>query len=213
MKYIILIALFLLNLNALNVYAADTDIISGYYDMSLAIAYDKESKKISGYYEDFSGWDNSTNSPRFDYSFYLEGIYEGSNLIKIRGWYPQEDLSDEDIISGILKLSDKKDKLYIKLDEDSESYLNIQYFIDKFVEFELDSNGKEWKEIRFVKSEKTHFYSKADEQYKMNSYVIRNDVLKVIKRKFDWSYIEYKNRDSGEIYKAWVKNSDLYNFE
>ncbi len=215
MKYIIFIALLLLNFNTSNVYAdADnTEIVSGYYDMSLVIAYNKKSRKISGYYEDFSGWDNSTNRPRFECSFYLEGIYEGSDLIKIRSWYPQEDLNDEDIISGVLKLSDQKDKLYIKLDGEHGACSNVQNFTDGFVGFELEGHGRDWKDIRFVKSEKTYFYSKPSKQYKADSYVIRNDVLKVIKRKYDWSYIEYMNKYSGRIYRAWVKNDDLYDFE
>ncbi len=183
--------------------------ISGIYDYgSLIIAYNKENGLVSGYYENHTGWDERTNSSRFACIFYFEGERaSNSNLIRIKSWYPDE-FPSEGSIYGDFKISDDG-KLLIKLDEDHGGCGNVQHFSGEFVDFSLEEL-KDWIAIRFVKSDKAHFYKNPNEKDVMKAYVIRGDVLKVLKIEGEWLYIEYHNLDSGKISKAWVKDGDLY---
>jgi hypothetical protein len=47
-------------------------LISGDYGSGLKLAYDSAGKKLTGYFEDYSGLD-AQNNPMFSCIFYLEG--------------------------------------------------------------------------------------------------------------------------------------------
>jgi len=51
--------------------------ISGDYDIGLRLSYDSATKKVTGYFEDYTGMDETTHNPRFSCIFYIEGTATG----------------------------------------------------------------------------------------------------------------------------------------
>jgi len=170
--------------------------IPGTYDEALVIAYDNKTDKISGYYENFSGWNERSGMPRFMCTFYLQGKPEADRPINIKTWYPGNP-DPEAVISGTLKISADNKNLIIKLNKEHGGCWNVQHFTDSPVSFSL-AKKKNWIGIRVARSKKTYFYRQPDAQTRRRAYVINGDVLKVIKNNTDWLYIEYLNINSGK---------------
>ncbi len=55
-----------------------------YSDNSLLIGVDKKENTVSGYYNNYSGWDEISNRPRFSCIFYLKGALTSGNIYKIK---------------------------------------------------------------------------------------------------------------------------------
>jgi hypothetical protein len=56
-------------------------IISGDYAAGLALSYDSTNKRVTGYFENYTGIDEQTNNPRFSCIFYIEGTVTGQKFI------------------------------------------------------------------------------------------------------------------------------------
>ncbi len=108
---------------------------SGIYSDVLRLAYDAEQKKLTGYYENYTGWDAKTNSPQFSCTFYFvaRDIYDSP--VKIKTWPPGSKISD--LIEGLLHWSDDQENLTIRLEEDHGGCWNVQHFSDESVSFKL----------------------------------------------------------------------------
>ena len=75
---------------------------SGQYG-ALQLAYDIENKLITGYYEDYTGWDANTESPRCSCTFYLEGkVFNGK--VEINTYQPGYKLFHEN--KGVIEIID-----------------------------------------------------------------------------------------------------------
>lgn len=180
--------------------------VSGVYDEGLIIAYDNKTNKISGYYENHTGWDNHRSTSRFSCIFYLQGKSGADKFIKIKTWYPD---NPESVIFGVLKISDEKNKLSIKLNKEHGGCWNVQHFTDSTVNFDL-TDRKNWLEIRIIRAERSYFYRKPDIKTRSTAYVINGDVIKVIKNKPEWTYVEYQNYNTGKITQGWIKTDSLF---
>ena len=73
---------------------------SGEYDSVLKLAYDSTTKKLTGYYENYSGLDEATGNPKFSCIFYIQGTITGS-LFAVDTYYHAD------------KSIDKKQKSYL----------------------------------------------------------------------------------------------------
>lgn len=61
---------------------------SGEYEFGLKLAFNKETKILSGYFENHTGWDEQTNTPKFSCIFYIKGV-ANKNKFKILTYYPE----------------------------------------------------------------------------------------------------------------------------
>jgi len=182
---------------------------TGIYDEGLIIVFDPIDSVISGYYENYSGWNESSSSPKFSCTFYFSGKVGSELGINIKSWYPGNP-DVKSIINGDLKLSDDLKSLSIRLESEHGGCWNVQHFADgEFVPFYFTKNTK-WKDIRVVKSEKTYFHKEANDSSKRKAYVISGDVLKVVKVQNEWLLVEYKNNISDKGTSGWVKAGDLF---
>ena len=66
---------------------ASGQIKSGEYDSDLRLAYNPSSGLITGVYENYSGYDESTGGPMFSCIFYIHGLME-DNVSTIETYYP-----------------------------------------------------------------------------------------------------------------------------
>lgn len=175
-------------------------ITSGDYGAALQIAYDAKTNKLTGYYENYTGWHEQTNSPRFSCIFYIEGSVT-ANQFKIKTYSPKY---TTDIIVGDVEIINSKN-VSIKLPEEHGGCWNVEHFADEPVKFELTKNST-WIQIRYVTTEKTYFYSEKSEAKKGKAYLIKNDILFVDKIDGTWAYCSYIGK---KITKGWIKTADL----
>lgn len=174
---------------------------SGEYDNSLRMAYDSESKKITGYYENYTGWDEETKAPRFSCVFYIEGTFVNKKAI-IKTYYPID--KNEDTNEGHLEIVNNK-TIYIVLPEEHGGCWNVQHFADKPDKFELVKQFN-WIQIRYVDTNKSYFHKEKSDAKKQKPYVIKGDIVYVEKIEGDWALCSYFGKKTT---KGWLKVTNL----
>ncbi len=175
-------------------------IISGEYDSGLKLAFDKKTNMLTGYFENYTGFDEETGSPKFSCIFYLQGTITGSQF-KVYTYYPND---TSDSIKGNIQLISDKD-VSIKLFEEHGGCWNVQHFADEQVKFSLEKQIA-WTQIRFITTEKTYFYSDKSLATKQKSYLVKNDFVCIVKIEDDWAYCTYYGKT---IKEGWIKTADL----
>ena len=174
---------------------------SGEYDNGLRLAYDNNSKKITGYFESYTGWDDETKTSRFSCIFYIEGNIIGQKAL-IKTYYPED--KNEDTIEGYLEITNNT-TVNIKLPEEHGGCWNVQHFADKPEKFELEKNSN-WIQIRYVNANKSYFYKEKSSEKKLKSYLIKGDIVFIEKLESEWAFCSYFGKKTT---KAWLKVSDL----
>jgi len=175
-------------------------LVSGEYDFGLRLAYDSTTNKLTGYFENYTGWDEELRSPRFSCIFYMEGTV-AHNQFAVDTYYPNDTL---DIIHGNMQLIDNT-TVMIKLMDDHGGCWNVQHFAKEPVKFSLEKPIL-WTQIRFVTTNKSYFYTDRSKVKKLKSYLIKNDFVCVEKIQDDWAYCTFYGNS---ITKGWIWLADL----
>ncbi len=173
---------------------------SGEYDSVLKLAYDSTTKKLTGYYENYSGLDEATGNPKFSCIFYIQGTITGS-LFAVDTYYPN---NTSDLIKGNIQIFNNK-TAGIKLHEEHGGCWNVQHFADEQVKFSLERQIT-WTQIRFITIDKTYFYADKSIDKKQKSYLIKNDFVCIDKIEDEWAHCTYYGK---KITKGWIKTADL----
>ena len=174
---------------------------SGEYEFGLKLAFDNKTKKLTGYFENYTGWDDETNNPKFSCIFYIEGLVT-KNKFEVLTYYP-EDKSVDSINGQIEIINDTIIK--IKLPNEHGGCWNVQHFADEPVLFDIEKKAK-WTQIKYVVKDKTYFYSEKSETKKQKDYLVKNDFVCIDKTDGDWSYCTFYGK---RITKGWIKSVDL----
>lgn len=177
-------------------------IVSGVYDSGLYLAYDNDTKKLTGYFENYTGWNHEYNYPRFSCIFYLSGLANSTNIDLIT-YYPNDTL---DHINGKI-LVHNPTKIGIRLKEEHGGCWNVQHFADTNILFNL-VEAAPWTAISFVTGKKAYFHTGPSSNSRQKSYVVQNDFVCVEKKTDGWVYATYFGKS---ITKGWLKASDLNN--
>ena len=165
-----------------------------YDDGLLSIAVNDD--VVTGFYENYTGWDEKLQAPRFSCLVFFVGRIESSE-IEIASSHTK----------GTIEVL-KEDRIKINIEEEPGGCWNVEPgFDEEGVVFEL-TEGKEWKSIRIVSNEKAYFYNNPDEKEQGKSYIVKGDVLRVFELEEDWVRGEYYG--SQGITTGWIKESDLY---
>ncbi len=191
----LIILLFLLNISSGQIVA------TGEYDPGLKLAYDNTTKKLTGYFEDHSGWDEETNSPRFSCVFYIEGEIE-DNIFKIKTCFPED--KSEDIIYGTLEVMINRN-IKINLPEEHGGCWNVRHFANEQCIFSLVREIA-WTTIRFINTDKAYFYAEKAIDEKQESYLVKRDFVCIDKIEDDWAYCTFYGKT---ITKGWIRTADL----
>ena len=172
---------------------------------SVMIGVDNDGK-LTGYYENHTGWDNRYNAPKYSCLFYISGTRRGDRY-QISTWYP----GDSEYIEGSLKfIGDRNNPMIrLKLDGEHGGCWNVAPLLKEGegVEYNLTKRGN-WNSIRVVSADKAFFYSSPNSRNKRKAYVIKNDVLRVLKTRAGWVKAEFGN--GRRITRGWIKSSDLF---
>jgi hypothetical protein len=170
---------------------------SGEYEHGLKLAYNSSNGLITGIYEEYSGYDETTGNPRFSCVFYIHGFLN-NNVASIETYYPLE--KSDDLIAGEIELVNENE-ISIKLDDKHGGCWNVWDFTSDFTNFKLEAN-KDWLVIRFIVLEKTYFYKEKQEDTKRKAYLIEGDIVFIDKIENDWIHCSYYGKT---ITKGWMK--------
>ncbi len=196
--------LFLLGLIFFNIKTSYSQrIFSGNYDAGLLLAYDSISNKVTGYYENYSGFGSENSSPKFSCLFYIEGVVSGSQF-EVLTYCPND---KTDSIMGELQIINNT-TLSLKLKEDHGGCWNVQHFSEEKVMFSLVKQNP-WIQVRYVTSDKTYFYADKSTSKKSKTYIIKNDFVCIDRIEGDWVHATFVGKKTR---KGWIKSSDLNKF-
>ena len=197
MKYILTISF----LSLISSHLFCQDLLSGEYDFGMNIAFDKQNSKVTGYFENYSGWDEETKSPRFSCIFYIEGKVD-SSIVTIDTYYPGD--KTEDKIIGSLKI-ESDCSLSIMLPVEHGGCWNVYHFVDSYTKFDL-LHSNDFIQIRFVTSPKAFFYTDTLNDEKSKSYVIKNDFLYITEIQGEWAFCTFSGKKTTS---GWIKLEEL----
>ena len=173
---------------------------SGAYQ-EMNIAYDQANKIITGFYENYTGYDEATRQPRFSCIFYLLGKITADS-IKVRSFFPGDDSAD--IIDGqLIVLNSGMFKIHLQ--EEHGGCWNVEHFAGEPAEFRLDRPNN-WIQIRFANKSKVYFYADKSEARKQKAYIIKGNVVYIEKIDGEWAWGSYIDKN---VTKGWLKLSDL----
>ena len=172
----------------------------GTYEGGLTLAYDNDTKTVTGYYENYAGFDARTGSPRFSCVFYLKGNFT-EGIGDIITFYPGD---EENYINGKLKFYGDG-IVSVKLDKEHGGCMNVQTFSDAFQQFQF-SKLEEWKAVKYVKTDKAYFHNEKSDEARKKTYVVKNDIVYVEKIEGDWMFCAYIGKSTA---KGWIKKSKL----
>jgi hypothetical protein len=75
--------------------------------------------------------------------------------------------------------------------------------------YDLVANAP-WGELRLITSEKSYFYSEPKTEKKLKSYLVKGDVVGVVKQEGSWLQIEYHSA-SGKMSRRWINAIETKN--
>jgi hypothetical protein len=181
---------------------------SGHYE-SLLIGVDENSRVVTGYFEESTGWNERARSPQFTCAFFLFGKLEG-DAYPVTIWYPGTDIAEP--IKGQLKFLtvDGLLKARLKLEQDPGGCAMAHPFMRDGGgdEFPLSAPGK-WSSVRMVSAKRAFFHEQPAPNTKGRAYVVRENVVRVFKAQNGWVEAEYTT-DAGKIVRGWLKESELF---
>ena len=181
--------------------------VSGDSDV-FAIAVDRDTGTMTGYYNSATGHDDATGSPRFICVFYLRGKAEGKPPYKIATWFPAD---RSEVIAGTLEFSSNSSMhtVTIRLKEEHGGCWNVQQFATKEgATLTLDRTGT-WSSIRVAAAKKTHFHASPSATQAMRSFVTTGDGLKVSSTRPGWVEATFTNGDNKST-RGWIRETDLF---
>ena len=177
---------------------------SGLYD-SLLIGVDKEKGELTGFFADYTGWDEQTKSPRFSCVFYIYGKLQGDTY-QITTWYPD----DNEFIKGKLKfvLAEGRREIDLRLEEEHGGCWNVRHFAQNAgpEPLTLEKSGN-WISVKLVSANKAFFHKGPNAQMKGRAYLVKNDPVRVLKVQPGWVEAEY---GADKVARGWIKESDLF---
>lgn len=174
----------------------------GEYDSGLKLAYDEATKRITGYFENYTGLDEQTGNPRFSCIFYINGIVKG-NKFSISTYYPGD--KQEWTIEGTLEIRNNS-VVAIKLPEEHGGCWNVQHFADEPATFKLEKE-KKWARISYVIREKGYFHKDKKAESKLKSYVVKDDFICIDKIEGEWAHCSYYGE---KVTTGWLRLKDIY---
>lgn len=176
-------------------------IVPGDYGDGFTLAYDSTTKKLTGYYENYTGYDEHTGNPRFSCVFYIEGTVTGKK-IQVQTYSPTD--KKDDLIQGAFEIVTNR-RVQIKLPQEHGGCWNVEHFADSSVEFALEKE-QPWIQIRYVNAAKANFYSDKSEDKRLKAYILKGDVVYVEKIEQEWAYCTYNGK---KVTKGWLKVAEL----
>jgi hypothetical protein len=170
-------------------------------EQGLKIAYNPANKVITGFYENYYGYDES-GKPNHRYSciLYFKGVY----MDTVSDLESYQSLIKENIkIPGKIKISDSL-HISIILNEEPNCF-NVAMFSQAYVPFELTIKTN-WIEIRYIDADKSYFYANTDENSRRKAYLLKGDIIYIDQIENDWVHCRFYGKT---ITEGWIKKETI----
>jgi len=173
--------------------------VSGTYSPGkLMLAFDADTRVVSGFYENHTGWDERLQSSRFSCVFFLNGRSDGESA-RIQTWYP----GLENKIEGTLT-TQADGTVKITLADEHGGCANVEPSFDEGgVSFTLRA-ARAGKAIAVVSSKEAFFFDEPVETQRRDSHVVRGNAVFVLESRPGWV------RGASGDNEGWLQASDLY---
>lgn len=185
----------------------DYDLASGIYG-DLTLAVDKPNGLVSGYFESEGGGDGQGASD-WSCNFYFYGKIDAEGRAAISALAYSLSTRQFDLTSGEV-LPERSPSgaraIRIRLNEYPPGCARGQDFSEDSPQIGLDE-ARSSREFRLIMSEKAKFYSDPDATRPEGRYVVRGDVVDVIKKKDAFVKVNYRGING--VATGWLKDSDL----
>ncbi len=182
-------------------YACGQDSLTSGQYQELNLAFDQESNIITGFYENYTGYDEATKKPRFSCIFYLEGKLK-AGIAAINTYFPVRKAQDK-IVGQLIIIN--KNEVTVHLPQEHGGCWNVETFAGKPEDFKLEQ-AKPWIQIRYAINNKVFFYSDKSETKKLKAYVVMGDILYIEKKEGHWLYCTYLGDRTTQ---GWIKLEDV----
>ncbi|WP_343631300.1 hypothetical protein [Fluviicola sp.] len=191
--------LFFMLLGGLSFANAQPRFVNGTYENGFHIAQ-VDKTHIRGYFESYTGMDETTGQPLFSCVFMLEGTFDGGDKYTIKTYYP----FDADTIRGKLMVADTN-MIHIWLDEDPGGCWNVQSFASGWQTFMLDKKTPVIN-YSYIKSDKAYFHQSPDPKTVRKGYILKSQFVQVERIQNNFAYCRYEGE---KVTKGWIKLGDL----
>lgn len=195
-KLLLLLTMFTYNLS-------HGQIVSGSYSGygTLDLAFERQTKRVTGNYQFYSGFDLKAGIPRFTCNFYIDGILI-NNQANIIAYIPLE----KESVNGVLTINDKG--VTLSLNKQIEGCWNAEYLTNKPTVFTLDEQ-QAWVSAKYITTPKAFFYSTPDNDKQSKAYVLKGDIIFIDSIKGDRAHCTYFGGKKKTI--GWIKTTNLNN--
>lgn len=173
--------------------------ISGTYDNGFHVVQ-VDKTHIKGYFESYTGMDETTGKPYFSCIFMLEGISKDNDHYMLKTYYP----FDTDTIRGELLVADTN-MIHFLLDTDHGGCYNVQSFSGGWQTFMLNKKTPVIN-YGYVRSDKTYFHQSPDPKTKRKGYILKGEFVGIEKVQGSFAYCVYEGE---KVTKGWVLRKDL----
>lgn len=180
--------------------------VSGSYESAFTIGIDTAGT-LTGWFENFTGWDEQTKSPRFSCAFFMYGTFQDS-LYRITTWFPGETEKDGFIPgTASFKLENGKPALRVHLEREHGGCWNV------FPLSELNQSSLPlltrgtWQGVRVVKSTRAYFHSQPESASQGKAYCVAGDAVRVYAEQTGWAECGFQGK---KLVRGWLKVSDLH---
>lgn len=171
-----------------------------YFEMN--IAYDTARHYVTGFYENYTGYDETTKRPRFCCIFYFEG-YVKDTIASILSYSPGNKAGDS--IRGTLYIKDNA-HFSIQLNEEHGGCWNVEPFAREQVSFSL-TQAANWQQIRYATKARVRFCKARAEQSAGGTYIVFGDPVYIQRIEDGWAWCTYQGENKSTT--GWVRLSDL----
>lgn len=173
--------------------------INGNYDNGLHLVQ-LDKTHIKGYFESYTGMDETTGKPRFSCLFLFEGTFLDTDKYTVKTYYP----FDTDTIHGELMVEDTN-MVHLWLEQNPGGCWNVQPFADGWQTF---MHEKKTPAINYgyVKSGKAYFHQSPDLKTKRKGYLLKGQFVQIEKIKGDFAYCVYEGE---QVTKGWMLKKEL----
>jgi hypothetical protein len=177
------------------------NVVSGNYNFGLKLSYNAQTQTLTGYFENYTGWDFESKQHKYSCIFYIKGT-TNNKRVEIVTYYPED--AEAEKIKGYLEISNDS-TIIIKLEQEHGGCWNVLSFANEPIEFKLQKKAN-WTDIKYVIANKAYLHSDTSPNKKQKAYLIKNDFVCIDNVQGSWAYCKFFGKKTT---KGWIKLSDL----
>ncbi|MEY2978271.1 MAG: hypothetical protein ACO31I_04250 [Prochlorotrichaceae cyanobacterium] len=181
--------------------------VSGLYSETLQVGIDSTHNRITGYYTNSSGWDETLAAPRFVCQFYFSGEWQNDRY-HITSWHPDSD----HFIAGEVHFQeeDGTPTATLQLQEEHGGCWNVQHFADPGGVTVQLTQPTSWQALRLVSAHTAFIHTTPAGDTRTDLALPAGSVVGVLARDAGWTEVDLsESTESVPMSQGWLKTLAL----